>query len=72
MWCEVVHEKNVMNDAIFLTVNMVRDEDVLKRNFAVDDEVRCGLGIYIYRFLPRYIKTFVWRVKYYLQLKLNR
>lgn len=72
MWCEVVHEKSVMNDAKFLTFNMVRDENVLKRDFAIDDEVRNGLGIYVRKFLPRYIKTFVWRTKYYIRLRINR
>lgn len=72
MWCEVVHEKNVMNDAKFLTVSMVSDDAVLRHEFAVDDEVRYGIGLYIRRFVPRYIKTFVWRTKYYLRLKLNR
>ena len=72
MWCEVVHEKNVMNDAKFLTVQMVRDKDLLQREFAIDDEVRSGIGIYIHRFVPRYIKTFVWRTKYYIRLIFNR
>lgn len=69
MWCEVVHEKNVMNDAKFLTFKMVQDENVLKRDFAIDDEVRCGLGVYMRKFVSRYIKTFVWRTKCYYQLK---
>ena len=72
MWCEVVHEKNVMNDAKFLTVNMVRGEDVLRHEFAIDDKVRFGIRVYVRRFLPRYIKTFVWRMKYYIQLRINR
>ena len=72
MWCEVVHEKNVMNDAKFFTFDMVKDKHALKRDFAVDDDVRYGLGVYIRRFVPRYIKTFVWRTKYYLRLKLNQ
>ena len=71
MWCEVVHEKNMMNDAKFLTVYMVKDEDLLRNNFAVDDDVRYGIGIYVCRFLPRYIKTFVWRTKYYIRLKIH-
>ena len=71
MWCEVVHEKNVMNDAKFLTVYMVKDEDLLRNDFAVDDDVRYGIGIYVRRFIPRYIKTFVWRTKYYIRLKFH-
>lgn len=69
MWCEVVHEKNVMNDAKFLTFSMVKDERMLKCDFAIDDELRYGLGIYMYKYVPRYIKTFVWRTKYYIWLK---
>lgn len=72
MWCEVVHEKNVMNDAKFLTVRMVRDEGLLQRDFAIDDEVRCGIGLFIRSFLPRYVKTFVRRSKYYIQLKRDK
>ena len=71
MWCEVVHEKNVMNDAKFLTVNMVRDEGLLQRNFSIDDIIVYDIGTYICKFLPRYIRTFVWRTNYYIRLKLN-
>lgn len=71
MWCEVVHERNVMNDAKILTVYMVKDEDLLRNDFAVDDDVRYGIGIYVRRFIPRYIKTFVWRAKYYIRLKFH-
>lgn len=66
MWCEVVHEKNVMNDAKILTVNMVRNNDLLRSEFAIDDSVNSGFGIYVFKFLPRYAKTFVWRAKYKL------
>ncbi len=72
MWCEVVHEKNVMNDAKFLNAIMVKNENVLKSDFAIDDKLKYGIGIYLRRFLPRYIKTFAWRTKYYLQLHINR
>ena len=66
MWCEVVHEKNVMNDAKILSLNMVCDDDLLKCEFAIDDNVKSGLGIYMFKYLPRYARTFVWRVKYHL------
>lgn len=72
MWCEVVHEKNVMNDAKFLTFSMVKDENVLRLDFAIEDELRYGIGIYLRRFVPRYLKTFVWRVKYYIWLRMHR
>lgn len=65
MWCEVVHEKNMVNDPYFLNAKMVRDSDVLKRNFGLDETVRYGAGIYMCRFIPRYCKTFVRRTKYY-------
>lgn len=69
MWCEVVHEKNVMNDAKFMTVRMVRDEGLLLSEFAIDDKIEYGIVVYILRFLPRYMKTFIWRTKYYMWLK---
>lgn len=34
--------------------------------FAVDESVKFGSGIYFFRFLPRYAKTFVVRVKHRL------
>jgi glycosyltransferase involved in cell wall biosynthesis len=63
MWCEVVHGKNMVNDAYFLNAKMVKDGDVLSRDFGVEEKVRAGLGIYVFRFLPRYAKTFVRRAK---------
>lgn len=68
MWCEVVHEKNVMNDAKILSFNMVRGNDLLRREFAIDDAVESGLGIYLFKFVPRYARTFVWRAKYKLAM----
>ena len=38
---------------------MVRDGDLLRRDFAIDETVESGLGLYIFRFLPRYGRTFV-------------
>ena len=63
MWCEVVHGKNMINDAIFLKVKMVKDCDLLRRDFGIDENVEFGFGIYIFKFLPRYARTFVRRVK---------
>ena len=64
MWCEVVHEKNVLNDANFiLHTKMVRDENRLRQEFAIDETVRYGVSIYLCKFLPRYLKTFVRRAK---------
>lgn len=62
MWCEVVHEKNVLNDANFiLHTRMVRDEERLKNEFAIEETAKYGIGIYLRSFLPRYIKTFAKR-----------
>lgn len=69
MWCEVVHEKNVMNDAKFLRSKMVRDEELLRREFAIDETVTSGFGLYIFDFLPRYGRTFVKRTRNYLSRK---
>lgn len=69
MWCEVVHEKNILNDANFLLcTKIVRNKDVLINKFSVNEYVSYSMGIYLRNFLPRYLKTFVKRVKN----KLNR
>lgn len=65
MWCEVVHEKNMINDAFFLLrAKMVCDGDVLKNGFGVDEAIKSGVGIYVCKFLPRYVKTFIRRAKF--------
>lgn len=70
MWCEVVHEKNILNDANFiLHTKMVRDENRLRQEFAIDETVKYGIGIYLRRFLPRYIKTFGKRAKRFIERK---
>ncbi len=61
MWCEVIHEKNMGNDAYFLRTKMVRDSERLRRDFAIDETVEHGAGLYLFRFLPRYGKTFIRR-----------
>ncbi len=67
MWCEIIHERNMINDAYFLLkTKMVRDRDGLRRAFAIDETVRYGMGIYLFDFLPRYIKTFFRRAKHFL------
>lgn len=63
MWCEVVHEKNMVNDAYFLRAKMVKDGDVLKKEFGIEEIVQSGFWIYTLKFLPRYMKTFVRRTK---------
>jgi hypothetical protein len=69
MWCEVVHEKNVMNDAKFLRSKMVRNRDLLQREFAIDETVTSGIGLYLFDFLPRYGRSFAKRVRDYLLRK---
>lgn len=67
LWCEVIHEKNMGNDAYFLFgTKMMNDVNVLRRDFAIDTIVRSGIGLYVLQFLPRYAKTFVRRIKYFL------
>ncbi len=63
MWCEIVHGKNMVNDAYFLKAKMVKDEDVLYREFGIEETVVSGFWIYTLKFLPRYAKTFVRRAK---------
>ena len=67
MWCEVVHGKNMVNDANFLLgTRMVRDADRMRHDFAVDETVGYGVGTYLFRFLPRYLRTFMKRTRNFL------
>lgn len=45
---------------------MVRDKELLHRDFAVNEEVCFGIGLYVFKFLPRYMKTFIKRAKHRL------
>ena len=63
MWCEVIHKNNMGNDAYFLGARMVKDAEVLKRDFALDEAVKHSAWLYMFRFLPRYAKTFLRRCK---------
>lgn len=66
MWCEVIHEKNMGNDAYFLGAKMVKDESLLITNYGLQEKLNSGVRLYIFRFLPRYAKTFVRRIGYKL------
>ena len=66
MWCEVIHNKNMVNDAYFLKAKMVRESDLLRQEFAIDETVKYGVWIYLFKFLPKYGRTFVRRVKHRL------
>ena len=63
MWCQVVHEKNMGNDAYFLGAKMIKQESLLITEFGLQEKVKHGLGVYLFRFLPRYAKTFIRRCK---------
>lgn len=63
MWCQVVHEKNMGNDAYFLWAKMVNQKTLLINNYGIREEVKQGAGLYLFRFLPRYAKTFIRRCK---------
>ena len=66
MWCEVIHEKNMGNDAYFLGARMVREKGLLREDFGLQEPVRYSAGLYMFRFLPRYCKTLVRRIGYVL------
>ena len=64
MWCEVVHEKNMINDANFLIgTRTVRNRNAMREFFAVDEDVDTGAWVYCFKFMPRYLRTFVKRAK---------
>ena len=63
MWCEVIHKKNMGNDAYFLGARMVKDAEVLKSDFALNETVKHSIWLYALRFLPRYTKTLLRRCK---------
>lgn len=64
MWCEVVHEKNMINDANFLIgTKVIKDKKVLREIFSVNEDVDAGMGVYCFKFLPRYMRTFMKRAK---------
>lgn len=66
MWCEVIHEKNMGNDAYFLGARMVKEWSVLINDFGIQKEVKYGVGLYLFRFLPRYFKPFIRRCGYFI------
>lgn len=66
MWCEVIHERNMGNDAYFLGAKMVKDDGLLITTYCLQEKLKSGVRLYIFRFLPRYIKTFVRRIGYKL------
>lgn len=63
MWCDVIHERNMDNDAYFLRAKMLKDEEALRKDYGIDETVKYGTGIYLRWFIPRYCRTFVKRAK---------
>lgn len=64
LWCEMIHERNMGNDAHFLLgIKPVRDSQTLRREFGVDEDNKYSVSLLAFRFAPRYLKTFIWRVK---------
>ena len=54
----------MINDANFIIgTKVIRDAERLRKDFALDEHVNTGIGIYAFKFLPRYMKTFVKRTK---------
>lgn len=66
MWSEVIHGKNMGNDAYFLNAKMVNNDGILLNGYGLHEKVNSGMELYLFRFLPRYAKTFVRRVGYRL------
>ena len=75
MWCEVIHEKNMGNDAYFLNARMVKEAKGF--GFMFQDSstseaakpsagFKYGIGVYLFRYLPRYFKTFIRRCGYFI------
>ena len=50
---------------------MVRGNDLLRCEFAIDDAVESGLWIYLFKFVPRYARTFVWRAKFIMTMRID-
>lgn len=66
LWCEVIHRRNMGNDAYFLFgTKMVQDGETLRRDFAVGETSRSGIYLYLSRFVPRYIVVFFRRIRYF-------
>lgn len=61
MWCEVIHNKNMINDAYFIDAKMIKDENLLTSSFGIQEKVSYGVKLYLLNFLPRYAKTFIHR-----------
>ncbi len=66
LWCEVIHRRNMGNDAYFLfRTKMICNKQILRRDFSVDETPHHGIALYAFRFIPRYLAVFIRRVKYF-------
>jgi hypothetical protein len=66
LWCEVIHQRNMGNDAYFLwRTRMMRDERILERDFAIAETSRHGFALFAFRFIPRYVAVFFRRIKFF-------
>lgn len=63
MWCEVIHARNMGNDASFIRSSMEKDINLLQREFSIKETLQNSALIYLFRFLPRYAKTFIRRTR---------
>lgn len=64
MWCEVVHEKNMGNDAYSIKARRVKEGgEVLTKDFGLQEDVKSSLGLYLFNFIPRYVKRVVKGIK---------
>ncbi len=59
MWCEVVHERNMGNDAFSYKAKVVKDTELLAADYGLQEDVHYYRGQYLFRFLPRYIRSLV-------------
>ena len=57
----------MINDAYFLIgTKIIRDKEIMARDFYVVEDVRTGFGLFVFEFLPRYLRTFVKRTRNFL------
>ena len=68
LWCEVVHGRNMGNDAYFIVgTQLVKDKNTVERAFSVDLGLKDNSRwMWFARFLPRYARTFVQRARFRL------
>ena len=63
MWCEVVHDKNMGNDAYSIKARMVKGGEDVLAGYGLHEEVKHGLGLYLFNFVPRCVKRMIRGIK---------